>query len=102
MGKRSRQIASRQAAVGRERKRKKRAQTADRYVGPSDTPSQLASAPVVNTVESTDIPTKRQPTFAGRQSQVALQRQYITTDLKQIALLAGIVIILIIVLAFVI
>jgi hypothetical protein len=102
MGKRSRQIASRQAAVGRERKRKKRAQTADRHVGPFDAPSQPTSASVVNTVKSTDIPKKRQPTFAGHQSQVALQRQYITADLKQIALFAGIVIILIIVLAFII
>ena len=100
MGKRSRQIASRQAAVGRERKRKKKAQAADRNVAPVGAPSEPVSAPVVDTVKSAVASTRTQPAFADRQ--VASQHQYIATDLKQIALFSGIVIILLIILAFVI
>jgi len=100
MGKRSRQIASRQAAVGRERKRKKKAQIADRHVAPVGAPSEPVSAPGVDTVKSTAAPTRTQPAFADRQ--VASQHQYIAADLKQIALFSGIVIILLIILAFVI
>jgi hypothetical protein len=100
MGKRSRQIASRQAAVGRERKRKKKAQSADRHVAPVGALSEPDKAPVVDIVKSTTAPTRTQPAFADRQ--VASQHQYIATDLKQIALFSGIVIILMIILAFVI
>jgi hypothetical protein len=100
MGKRSRQIASRQAAVGRERKRKKKAQTADRNSAPVGAPSEPDKAPIVGTAKPTAAPMRTQPAFADRQ--VVSQHQYIATDLKQIALFSGIVIILLIILAFVI
>jgi hypothetical protein len=100
MGKRSRQIASRQAAVGRERKRKKKAQTADRHIAPVGAPSEPGKAPIIDTAKSTAESIRTQPAFADRQ--VVSQHQYIATDLKQIALFSGIVIILLIILAFVI
>jgi hypothetical protein len=100
MGKRSRQIASRLAAVGRERKRKKKAQTADRHIAPVGAPSEPGKATIIDTAKSTAASTRTQPAFADRQ--VVSQHQYIATDLKQIALFSGIVIILLIILAFVI
>lgn len=103
MPKKSHRVASRQAQVSQERKRKKRAQSTQRQS--IVTPAQPASAPEAQTPPAS-MPTV-QPSAASKPSakpsaaQSIPRYQYFIADLRKIALLAGAIIIVLIVLAFV-
>ncbi len=108
MPKKSHRVASRQAAVSKERKRKKRAQASQRHPMPAGapavpstvaTPGPPAAPSTVATPEPATTPSVTQPAPAARQ---AIPRyQYVVADLRRIALLAGAMLVILIVLAFV-
>jgi hypothetical protein len=95
MPQKSRRVASRQAAASKERKRKKksRAQTLQRQVKPAGVPT--AQPPVAP--ESPSAPLPQPP----KVRQAAPRYQYVTSELRRIAILAGAMILILVVLAFV-
>lgn len=104
MTKRSHQIASRQAAISREKKRKKKSQTAEKHVESSDAPASVdvasgSLAASSNVVQSTaySVSTKS----SQRNPLDENKYQYVVRDLRMIAIIAAPLIVILIVLAFV-
>lgn len=98
MPKKSHRVASRQAAVSKERKRKKRAQAAQRHPTPAGPPAPAAPLTVA-TPEPPTAPAVTRPAPAARQA--GPRYQYVIADLRKTALLAGTMLIILIVLALV-
>ena len=96
MPKKSHRVAARQAAASKERKRKKRAQTS--HKPPLDAGAPATSSTVATTEPSTAPPLTR-PTPAARP--MAPRYQYVIADLRKIGLIAGAMLVILIVLAFV-
>jgi hypothetical protein len=97
MTKRSHQIASRQAAISRDRKKKKKSQTSEKRV-------ESSGAPVNVTVSSdtTQIPTSNVSTKASQSIQLDEDRyKYVKKDLRRSLIIAVPLIVILIILAFV-
>lgn len=95
MAKKSHRVASRQAQVSKERKRKKRSQVSQRHPMP-------AGAPVAPSTVATPKPSTAPSVTRPASTRQAVPRyQYVIADLRKIALIAGAMIIILIVLAFV-
>ena len=109
MAKRSHRIASRQAAVGKERKRKKKAQVGDKRTVSYTTPPDVIDAPestaepvpepVSSEVEAPATATSPQPARAERVD--TSRYQYVISDLRTIGIIAGPLILILIILAFI-
>jgi hypothetical protein len=104
MTKRSHQIASRQAAISRERKRKKKSQTSEKHVESLGAPAPVdvaSGSPVAisNVVQS---PAYSVSTKSSQSIQLDENRyQYVVRDLRKIAIIAAPLIVILIILAFV-
>lgn len=106
MAKRSHRIASRQAAVGKERKRKKKAQAGERRTAPHeaqvptstmpDAAEELASEPAP---EEVSAPAASQTSRAV--SPEPSRYDYVRVDLRNIAIIAVPLLVLLIILAFI-
>lgn len=119
MAKKSHRVASRQAQVSKERKRKKRSQASQRHPMPAGAPAapstvatpEPATAPsTVPTPEPATAPSTvatPKPSTAPSVTRPASTRQavpryqYVIADLRKIALIAGAMLVILIVLAFV-
>jgi hypothetical protein len=105
MAKKSHRIASRQAAVGKERKRKKKAQAGDKRTVSYTTPappavSEVTEKTFTETVpEEVSAPATAQP--ARTVSQEFDRYRYVIKDLRYIAIIAGPLLVLLIILALV-
>jgi hypothetical protein len=103
MPKKSHRVASRQAQVSKERKRKKRAQSPQRrattaQVKPAGSPAaqpSTASKPAIQPSAAT------KPAAKPSAPQAIPRYRYVIADLRKIALIAGAMLIVLIVLAFV-
>jgi len=104
MTKRSHQIASRQAAISRERKRKKKPQTPEKQAESSAAPVQ-AEAVISTSNVSSNIIEKPARAASVKPSQPAQQDenrfQYVVRDIRKIAIVAVPLVLILIVLAFV-
>ncbi len=107
MAKKSHRVASRQAQVSKERKRKKRSQASQRHPMPAGAPAapstvatpEPATAPsTVATPEPSTAPSVTRPASTR---QAVPRYQYVIADLRKIALIAGAMLVILIVLAFV-
>ena len=107
MAKKSHRVASRQAAVSKERKRKKRSQASQGHPMPAGalavpptmaTPEPATTPSTVATPEPSTAPSVTRP--ASRRQAVP-RYQYVMADLRKTALIAGAMLIILIVLAFV-
>ena len=106
MAKKSHRVASRQAAVRKERKRKKRSQVSQRYPMPAGAPAapstmvtpEPATAPSTVATEPSTAPSVTRPASTR---QAVPRYQYVIADLRKIALIAGAMLVILIVLAFV-
>jgi len=108
MPKKSHRVASRQAAVSKERKRKKRLKVSQKHPMPAGAPAAPSTEAIVErsvtpstvaAAEPSTAPPVAQPAPQARQE--ATRYQYVIADLRKIALIAGAMIIILIVLAFV-
>jgi len=104
MTKRSHQIASRQAAISRERKKKKKSQTAEKHAESFVTPD------AVNVTANPESPNTSAVSMSLQSASVKSSQstrpdddryQYVGKDLRQIAIIATPLIIILIILAFV-
>jgi hypothetical protein len=104
MTKRSHEIASRQAAISRERKRKKKSQSSERQVESSGIPSPVGVVTSSSSVSPRAVQTSTQSvsTRASQSNQLDENRyQYVIRDLRKIAIIAAPLIVILIILAFV-
>lgn len=111
MAKKSHRVASRQAAVSKERKRKKRSQTSQRHPMPAGAPTapltmatpepppETATSP--STVATPEPSTATSVTRPASTRQAVPRYQYVMADLRKIALIAGAMLVILVVLAFV-
>jgi hypothetical protein len=104
MTKRSHDIASRQAAVSRERKKKKKSQTSEKQVESSGAPAPVdvtSGSPVAssNVVQSPAYSVSAKSSQTLRLDET--QHQYVIRDLRMIAIIAAPLIVILIILAFV-
>jgi hypothetical protein len=100
MAKKSHRIASRQAAVGRERKKKKKTQVTDKRPVTSEEHSITAELPADSSIEAQVTTTA--PKTGSISPKESSRYTYVFSDLKHIAFIAGPMILLIIILAFII
>lgn len=104
MTKRSHQIASRQAAISRERKRKKKSQSSEKHVESSGVPASTGTA-VTSSSVSSEIVEKPARNISAKPSQSAQldenRYQYVVRDIRKIAIVAVPLVLILIVLAFV-
>ncbi|RLC70798.1 MAG: hypothetical protein DRI26_06420 [Chloroflexi bacterium] len=102
MPKKSHRVASRQAKVSKERKRKKRAQSTRRQapVIPA-TPTPAIEPPAISTPEIEPVATPKPSTAKPPLAQTVPRYQYFIADLRRTAVLAGAILIILIALAFV-
>lgn len=98
MPKKSHRVASRQAAVSKERKRKKRSQSSQRRV--TATPVKPASVPPDGPSVTPEpiAPPLTQPRPSTRP--VTPRYQYVSAELRKIAIIAGAIFVILIVLTF--
>jgi len=107
MAKKSHRVASRQAEVSKERKRKKRSQTSQRHPMPAGAPAApsteatLEPAAAPSTVATPEPSTAPSVTRPASTRQAVPRYQYVIADLRKIALIAGAMLVILIVLAFV-
>jgi hypothetical protein len=102
MTKRSHDIASRQAAISRERKRKKKSQTSDKHDEPSGAPvdSKVVSSSVSS--DTAQISTYNISTKSSQSTQSDEDRyKYVKKDLRRTAIIAIPLIVILIILAIV-
>lgn len=109
MAKRSHRIASRQAAVGKERKRKKKGQVGEKpaisYTAPTDateapeSTAQPLTEPADGKSAATVTATSPRPSGAERGD--AMRYHYVITDLRTVGIIAGPLIVLLIILALI-
>ncbi len=105
MPKKSHRVASRQAAISRERKRKKRAQAAQRQPMPAKPAIPTIEAPPaeppVGSEPSTITITQTPPSTRPSVRTIAPRYQYVTAEIRKIAILAAVIVAILIALAFV-
>ena len=104
MTKRSHQIASRQAAISRERKKKKKSQVSEKRVESSGAPAPVDSAAGSPAASSTAVqsPAYSVSTKSSPSAQLDENRyQYVVRDIRKIAIIATPLILILIILAFV-
>jgi len=104
MTKRSHQIASRQAAISRERKRKKKSQTSEKHVESSgaSAPVDVASGSPVAISNVVQSPAYSVSMKSSQTIQLDENRyQYVIRDLRKISIIAAPLIVILIILAFV-
>ena len=104
MTKRSHQIASRQAAISRERKKKKKSQTSEKRVESSGAPApvDVVSTSMVAGSNVTQSPAYTVSTKSSQSVQLDESRyQYVVKDLRKIAIIAAPLVVILIILAFV-
>ena len=104
MTKRSHQIASRQAAISRERKRKKKSQSPEKHSESSGAPAPIDVAVNPASVSSNiaQTPAHNVSTRSSQAIQLDENRyQYVIRDLRKIAIIAAPLIVILIILAFV-
>ena len=100
MAKKSHKIASRQAAVSRERKKKKKAQPAERRpVAPLEQGMPVETTEAVETEVAVTVTAPRAAKALPKDS---MQYASVYSDLKHVAYIAGPLLLIIIILAFVI
>ena len=111
MPKKSHRIASRQAEISKQGKRKKKSQVSQKDAMPSGAPAVQSTqsteatynSPVSSSTVSTTQPYSAspiaQPAPAARQ--VAPRYQYVMADLKKIAMISGALLVILVVLVFV-
>ena len=109
MAKRSHRIASRQAAVGKERKRKKKAQSGEKravsYTAPPDGidapeyAAESAPEPIPEEVSAPETVTSPQP--ARAEGGDTSRYRYVISDLRIIGIIAGPLLVLLIILALI-
>jgi hypothetical protein len=104
MTKRSHQIASRQAAISRERKRKKKSQSTEKHSESSGAPAPIDVAvnPASASSNIAQTPVHNVSTRSSQTIQLDENRyQYVIRDLRKIAIIAAPLIVILIILAFV-
>ena len=104
MTKRSHQIASRQAAISRERKRKKKSQSTEKHSESSGDPAPIDVAinPAIASSNIAQAPVHNISTSSPQSIQLDENRyQYVIRDLRKIAIIATPLIVILIILAFV-
>ena len=102
MTKRSHQIASRQAAISRERKKKKKSQTSEKHVESSSAPVDVAASSTIASPNIAQAPVYNIATKSSQAVQLDENRyQYVIRDLRKISIIAAPLIIILIILAFV-
>jgi len=104
MTKRSHQIASRQAAISRERKRKKKSQSPEKHSESSGAPAPIDVAFNFASASSNiaQTPAHNVSTRSSQAIQLDENRyQYVIRDLRKIAIIAAPLIVILIILAFV-
>ena len=104
MTKRSHDIASRQAAISRERKRKKKSQTSEKRVESSGAPApvDVASGSPVASSNVVQSPAYSVSTKSSQRNPLDENKyQYVVRDLRMIAIIATPLILILIILAFV-
>jgi hypothetical protein len=97
MTKRSHDIASRQAAISRERKKKKKSQTSDKHNEPSGTPVNVKISSDTAQISTSNVSTKSSQSIQLDENRY----QYVKRDLRKTAIIATPLIIILIILAFV-
>ena len=102
MTKRSHQIASRQAAVSRERKKKKRLQPSEKNAESPSVSVNVAASYAGASPSIAPAPAHNVSTKSSQSVQLDENRyQYVLRDLRKIAIIAAPLIIILIILAFV-
>ena len=108
MTKKSHRVASRQAAVSKERKRKKRSKASQKHPMPAGAPAAPTTEATVEYPVETSTVAAAEPSTASQVAKPAPQArqespryQYVIADLRKIALIAGVMIVILIVLTFV-
>jgi len=102
MTKRSHQIASRQAAVSRERKKKKRLQPSEKNAESPSVSVNVAASYASASPSIAPAPAHNVSTKSSQSVQLDENRyQYVLRDLRKIAIIAAPLIIILIILAFV-
>ena len=104
MTKRSHEIASRQAAISRERKRKKKSQTSEKTAESSGVPAQteVAASPANMSSEIVEKPARSVSAKPSQSAQLDENRyQYVIRDIRKIAIVAVPLVLILIILAFV-
>ncbi|MFA5374462.1 MAG: hypothetical protein WC455_01705 [Dehalococcoidia bacterium] len=104
MTKRSHDIASRQAAISRERKKKKRSQPSEKQLESPGTPSQVGVVADSSSAKASVVqkPTQSASTRSAQTIQSDENRyQYVIKDLRKTAIIAVPLIVILIILAFV-
>lgn len=111
MPKKSHRIASRQAEISKQGKRKKKSQASQKDIMPSGAPAVQStqstettyespvSSSTVSTTQSYSASPITQPISALRQA--APRYQYVMADLKKIAMISGALLVILVVLVFV-
>ena len=111
MPKKSHRIASRQAEISKQGKRKKKSQVSQKDTMPSGVPAVQStqssettykspvSSPTVSSTQPYSASPVAQPVPAARQ--VASRYQYVMADIKKIAIITGALLVILIVLVFV-
>jgi len=97
MTKRSHQIASRQAAISRDRKKKKKSQTSEKHAEPSGAPVNVKVSSDTAQISTSNVSTKSSQSIQLDENRY----QYVKRDLKKTAIIAAPLIIILIILAFV-
>lgn len=103
MPKKSHRVASRQAQVSKERKRKKRTQSPQRpaAVTPAEPATSPAAQPPASSTPDVQPLAPAKPLAKPAVAQAVPRYQYFAADLRKTAVLAGAMLIVLIVLAFV-
>jgi hypothetical protein len=104
MTKRSHQIASRQAAISRERKKKKKSQVSEKRVESSGAPASVDFAAGSPVASSTVVqsPAYSVSTKSSQSIQLDENRyQYVVRDIRRIAIVAMPLVVILVILAFV-
>jgi hypothetical protein len=104
MTKRSHQIASRQAAISRERKRKKKSQSTEKHSASSGAPAPIDVAVNFASASSNIAQTIAHNVSTRSSQSIQLDEnryQYVIRDLRKIAIIAAPLIVILIILAFV-
>jgi hypothetical protein len=104
MTKRSHQIASRQAAISRERKKRKKSQTSEKQAESSGAPDPVGAVASSSSAKSNIVqtPTQSASTKSSQSIQLDENRyQYVKRDLRRTIIIAVPLIVILIILAFV-
>ena len=104
MTKRSHKIASRQAAISRERKKKKKSQVSEKQVRSSGAPSSVGVVDSPSSANSGVVHTSMQSASTRSSQSIQFDEnryQYVIQDLRKTAIIAFPLLVILIILAFV-